>query len=86
MANTRAAEHVSDQVQKLVVKCAEDGGQVSLKRHRRFAKYERDLLRCGEDILALARFINAQIVAFRKITKKYKVSSLRLTMRRLISR
>ncbi|KAI8267782.1 hypothetical protein K4K58_007165 [Colletotrichum sp. SAR11_239] len=69
---TRRMQHVSDQVQKLVVKCAEDGGQVSLKRHRRFAKYERDLLRCGEDILALARFINAQIVAFRKITKKYK--------------
>ncbi|KAF9882248.1 spx domain-containing protein [Colletotrichum karsti] len=68
----RRMQHISDQVQKLVVKCAEDGDQVSLKRHRRFAKYERDLLRCGEDILALARFINAQIVAFRKITKKYK--------------
>nr|XP_036585104.1 spx domain-containing protein [Colletotrichum truncatum]KAF6794872.1 spx domain-containing protein [Colletotrichum truncatum] len=69
---TRRLQHVSDQVQKLIVKCAEDGDRISLKRHRRFAKYERDLLRCGEDILALARFINAQIVAFRKITKKYK--------------
>ncbi|KAF6823539.1 spx domain-containing protein [Colletotrichum plurivorum] len=69
---SRRLQYVSDQVQKLIVKCAEEGDRVSLKRHRRFAKYERDLLRCGEDILALARFINAQIVAFRKITKKYK--------------
>ncbi|GKT90677.1 SPX domain-containing protein [Colletotrichum tofieldiae] len=61
-----------DSLQKLIVKCAEEGDRVSLKRHRRFAKYERDLLRCGEETLALARFINAQITAFRKITKKYK--------------
>ncbi|OLN85532.1 Vacuolar transporter chaperone 4-like protein 2 [Colletotrichum chlorophyti] len=69
---SRRLQYISDQVQKLIVKCAEEGDRVSLKRHRRFAKYERDLLRCGEDTLALARFINAQITAFRKITKKYK--------------
>ncbi|WYZ41772.1 hypothetical protein EsH8_V_000667 [Colletotrichum jinshuiense] len=69
---SRRLQYISDQVQRLIVKCAEEGEQVSLKRHRRFAKYERDLLRCGEETLALARFINAQITAFRKITKKYK--------------
>ncbi|GJC89139.1 SPX domain-containing protein [Colletotrichum tofieldiae] len=69
---SRRLQYISDQLQKLIVKCAEEGDRVSLKRHRRFAKYERDLLRCGEETLALARFINAQITAFRKITKKYK--------------
>ncbi|TDZ31557.1 hypothetical protein C8035_v001529 [Colletotrichum spinosum] len=69
---SRRLQYTSDQVHKLIVKCAEESDRISLKRHRRFAKYERDLLRCGEDVLALARFINAQIIAFRKITKKYK--------------
>ncbi|KAK1724677.1 hypothetical protein CaCOL14_005477 [Colletotrichum acutatum] len=69
---SRRLQYIADQLQKLIVKCAEEGDRISIKRHRRFAKYERDLLRCGEETLALARFINAQITAFRKITKKYK--------------
>lgn len=43
-----------------------------LKRQQRFAKYEQQLLQCGDDIRALQRFVNAQIVAFRKILKKYR--------------
>ncbi|GKT97374.1 SPX domain-containing protein [Colletotrichum tofieldiae] len=69
---SRRLHHISDQVQKLIVTYTEEGDRVSLKQHRRFAKYERDLLRCGEETLALAHFINAQITAFQKITKKYK--------------
>lgn len=46
-----------------------------LKQQRRFAKYDRELMRCSDDINALTRFANAQIVAFRKIIKKYKVRS-----------
>jgi hypothetical protein len=46
---------------------------MSLRRQRQFAKYERELLRCGDDLQALGRFVNAQLMAFRKITKKYKV-------------
>jgi hypothetical protein len=45
---------------------------VSLKRRQRFAKYEHVLLRCGDDIRSLQRFVNAQVVAFRKILKKYR--------------
>lgn len=45
----------------------------AIKYQRRFAKYERELVRCGGDIQALSRFTNAQVVAFRKILKKYKV-------------
>jgi len=44
----------------------------AMKYQRRFTKYERELVRCGSDIQALERFVNAQAVAFRKITKKYK--------------
>jgi hypothetical protein len=45
---------------------------MSLKRRQRFAKYEQILLQCGDDIKSLQRFVNAQVVAFRKILKKYK--------------
>lgn len=45
----------------------------SLKEQRRFAKYERELLQCGDDIHHISRFANAQVIAFRKIVKKYKV-------------
>lgn len=44
----------------------------NLRFNRKFARYERDLLQCGDDINALTRFANAQVVAFRKILKKYK--------------
>lgn len=43
-----------------------------LRRQRRYVKYERDLLHCDGDIHALSRFCSAQVVAFRKILKKYK--------------
>ncbi len=43
-----------------------------MKRQRRFAKYERELLDCGDDMYALERFSKAQVTAFRKILKKYK--------------
>ncbi|PHH53349.1 hypothetical protein CFIMG_002081RA, partial [Ceratocystis fimbriata CBS 114723] len=42
------------------------------KRQRRFCKYEHELLRCGDDLHSLDRFIHAQVVAFRKILKKYQ--------------
>ncbi|KAL5614735.1 uncharacterized protein BROUX77_000572 [Berkeleyomyces rouxiae] len=42
------------------------------KRQRRFSKYEHELLRCGDDLHSLDRFIDAQVVAFRKILKKYQ--------------
>ncbi|EXK76087.1 hypothetical protein FOQG_19153 [Fusarium oxysporum f. sp. raphani 54005] len=44
----------------------------AIKHQRRFTRYERELVRCGSDIQALERFIKAQTIAFRKITKKFK--------------
>ncbi|KOS20215.1 Uncharacterized protein ESCO_006227 [Escovopsis weberi] len=49
-----------------------DSAGALLKRQSRFLKFERELLRCGEDIQALSRFANAQIIAFHKILKKYR--------------
>lgn len=51
---------------------AEPSTSQLLRRQRRIAKYERELLRVGDEIQALIRFAHAQIVAFRKIVKKYK--------------
>ncbi|KAG7129607.1 hypothetical protein HYQ44_001602 [Verticillium longisporum] len=69
----RRLESISVQINRLIARCDLEGAAgISLKRQRKFSRYERDLLRCQEDILALPRFINAQVTAFRKILKKYK--------------
>lgn len=73
-SNSRAPEYLASKTQLWVAKRYDEADcTLSLKRQRRFAKYERELLRCGEELLALSRFANAQVVAFRKILKKYKV-------------
>ena len=69
------AEHVARKLERWISKHADtSGSQPSLKYQRLIAKYERELLRCGEETHALSRFSNAQVVAFRKILKKYRVS------------
>ncbi|KAJ6436254.1 reverse transcriptase [Purpureocillium lavendulum] len=70
---SRRLEHLNTSIQRCIAKHSTGQDQsFSLKRQRRFAKYERELMRCGDDIQALSRFANAQIVAFRKILKKYR--------------
>ncbi|RYP19200.1 hypothetical protein DL765_003515 [Monosporascus sp. GIB2] len=63
--------HISDQVNRLILQCTDNRG-LTVKRQRRFAKYRQQIDECGDDIKALGRFVEAQIVAFRKILKKYK--------------
>lgn len=66
-------EHLSNQIHALIVRCAASTrARTSSKRQRRFAKYEEELLECGDEIHALQRFVSAQNVAFRKILKKYR--------------
>ncbi|KAK4191122.1 SPX domain-containing protein [Podospora australis] len=70
---SRRLQHLSNQIHRLIVRCATSGqSRTSLKQQRRFARYEQVLLQCGDDIRSLQRFVNAQIVAFRKILKKYR--------------
>lgn len=64
--------HLSDSIHQLIVRCNNAGG-VSSKRQRRLAKYALQVDECGDDIKALSRFVNAQVIAFRKILKKYRV-------------
>ncbi|KAI0386846.1 hypothetical protein F5Y04DRAFT_242503 [Hypomontagnella monticulosa] len=68
---SRRLRHLSDSIHQLIVRCDNAGG-VSPKRQRRFAKYALQIDECGDDIKALTRFVNAQVIAFRKILKKYR--------------
>ncbi len=69
-------EHISDQIHRLLLRGTTSArGTAAFKRQRRFAKCERSVLQLHDEIKDLSRFVNAQIVAFRKILKKYKVSS-----------
>ncbi|KAI1481163.1 hypothetical protein F4774DRAFT_59300 [Daldinia eschscholtzii] len=63
--------HLSDSIHQLIVRCNNAGG-MSPKRQRRFAKYALQIDECDDDIKALSRFVNAQVIAFRKILKKYR--------------
>lgn len=69
----RLTEHLSSQVQRLIARCNDDPDRVPRKRQRRFLRLERDVLKCGNDIQDLRRFVSAQSIAFRKILKKYRV-------------
>ncbi|KAL2171578.1 hypothetical protein VTG60DRAFT_2411 [Thermothelomyces hinnuleus] len=70
---SRRLQHLSTQIHRLILRCATSGrDQMPLERRQRFAKYEQNLLQCGDDIRALQRFVSAQVVAFRKIIKKYR--------------
>ncbi|GAB1316254.1 hypothetical protein MFIFM68171_06464 [Madurella fahalii] len=70
---SRRLHYLSNQVHRLILRCATSGrDRMSLKRRQRFAKYEQELLRCGDDIRSLQRFVSAQVIAFRKILKKYR--------------
>ncbi|KAK4150710.1 hypothetical protein C8A00DRAFT_45959 [Chaetomidium leptoderma] len=69
----RRLQHLSSQIHRLILRCATSGSEhMPLKRRQRFAKYEQILLQCGDDIKSLQRFVDAQVVAFRKILKKYR--------------
>ncbi|CAJ2502361.1 Uu.00g097550.m01.CDS01 [Anthostomella pinea] len=67
----RRLRHLSDLLNQLIIRCADSRG-VSVKRQRRFSRYQSQIEECGRDTRALARFVDAQVTAFRKILKKYK--------------
>lgn len=51
------------------------GSNKIARRQEKFSKAESQILRCGEDIQSLDKFIELQRTGFRKILKKYKVST-----------
>ncbi|KAM0715468.1 hypothetical protein Q7P37_008966 [Cladosporium fusiforme] len=46
--------------------------RIPISRLERYGKLENDVLKAGEEIKSLARFISTQRTAFRKLMKKYK--------------
>lgn len=77
-------QHLSDQIHRLLLRgTTSTRSATTLKRQRRYAKYERATLQLQDEIKDLSRFVNAQNVAFRKILKKYKkwTGSASLTIR-----
>lgn len=67
---------------RLLARCADSaaiGKTMSSKRREKFARYQNQIERCGEDVRALQRFTAAQRIAFHKILKKYKVCSGRFS-------
>jgi len=70
---TRRLDMLARKVDKWIGKCPENPTDSTVsKQQRTVIKYERRLFELGDEISALSRFANAQIIAFRKIIKKYK--------------
>lgn len=68
---TNGADHLEQAIARLKEHCAR--APPTPKIQRRLLRYQGDVLRCGDEIQALYRFTSAQVEAFRKILKKYKV-------------
>ncbi|KAM0557150.1 hypothetical protein ACHAPJ_005413 [Fusarium lateritium] len=69
---SRRLDYLAKNISRWASKQDQVADSSAIKHQRRFTKYERELVHCGSDIQALERFVKAQTVAFRKITKKYK--------------
>ena len=70
---TRRLNHLHKQVENLGRKgCCAIQKRISVRRLERYSKVEGDVLRVGEEIQSLARFVGAQRLAFQKLLKKYQ--------------
>ncbi|PQE26955.1 SPX domain-containing protein [Rutstroemia sp. NJR-2017a BVV2] len=58
-------------VPKLLERCSNSDGRITQKRLNKFSKYDAQIQSCGDELLLLERFIEAQRVAFYKLLKKY---------------
>ncbi|TAQ90181.1 hypothetical protein B7494_g1485 [Chlorociboria aeruginascens] len=69
---SRRLRYCQSNLHKLLVHCENRNGRISPKKRERFAKYDSQITRCGQDIASLQRYIEAQRTAIRKILKKYQ--------------
>ena len=70
---TSAIEHSKKQLRALAGRRTPAGDQrVPVSRLERYGRLENDVVKAGEEIKSLARFIATQRTAFRKLLKKYK--------------
>ncbi|PNS14092.1 Vacuolar transporter chaperone 4 [Sphaceloma murrayae] len=69
----RRLAHLEQQTNKFVARPGDVSvGRVTVKRLERYGRIESDVLKVGEEIQALSRFVGVQQEAFRKLLKKYK--------------
>ncbi|PVH80626.1 SPX-domain-containing protein [Cadophora sp. DSE1049] len=71
---SRRLQHLQKVVLRLLARTtrSSDSDPISQKHRDKFARYNVQIERCGDDIRSLQRFVSAQRVAFHKIIKKYK--------------
>ena len=69
----RRLEHLDHQIKRFAARKAKDATRaVSVKRLERYGHIETDIIKVGEEIKSLSRFVGVQQTAFRKLLKKYK--------------
>ena len=70
-------EHFNTVILRLAERYAGVKGSSKIaRRQEKFSKAESQILRCGEDIQSLEKFVELQRTGFHKILKKYKVSAM----------
>ncbi|KAF2142647.1 uncharacterized protein K452DRAFT_297901 [Aplosporella prunicola CBS 121167] len=71
----RRLNHISKQVRQFTLReraSSPSDRAISEKRRQKYARVEADVLKAGEEIKSLARFVGAQRLGFAKLLKKYK--------------
>ncbi|OMP83243.1 hypothetical protein BK809_0004624 [Diplodia seriata] len=71
----RRLNHVTKQINQFTLReraTSPTDRNISERRRQKYGKIEGDVLRAGEEVRSLARFVGAQRLAFAKLLKKYK--------------
>ncbi|KAI9773807.1 MAG: hypothetical protein M1840_006032 [Geoglossum simile] len=70
---SRRLNHLDKQVLQLIGRPKPSARtRISVRRLEKFSKAEEEVLKAGEEIQSLSRFVGAQRLAFQKLLKKYK--------------
>ncbi|KAF2086067.1 hypothetical protein K490DRAFT_44972, partial [Saccharata proteae CBS 121410] len=69
----RRLDHVAKQINQPSIRERPDAAnRMSVRRQQKYGRMEEDVLKAGEEIRSLSRFVGAQRLAFTKLLKKYK--------------
>ncbi|CAD6589745.1 MAG: hypothetical protein ASARMPRED_004190 [Alectoria sarmentosa] len=69
----RRLAHLDKQTSQLEIRSLPTGrGKIPIKRLEKFSRLEEAVLKAGEEIQSLSRFVGAQRLAFQKLLKKYR--------------
>ncbi|KAK8186107.1 hypothetical protein BC567DRAFT_205420 [Phyllosticta citribraziliensis] len=70
----RRLNHITKQIDQNVLReqASASDDRVSARRRQKYGRIESDVLKAGEEIRSLARFVGAQRLGFAKLLKKYR--------------